>query len=56
MECPEHKVAYLYKELLEDGKAILHCLSPGCEWKSEPTDRHLHIEELGEKKREYNGV
>lgn len=52
--CPEHGIAYLYKELLENGKAILHCLASDCQWKSEPTDRHEHIENLGEKKRDFN--
>lgn len=47
--CPNgHPVCFLYKELLEDGKAKICCLK--CNWESEPVNRHEHIKTLAEKK------
>lgn len=54
MNCPNnHPVAYLYKQLLPDGKAKICCNASGCNWESKPFEKeeHKHIETFSEKKK-----
>ena len=44
---------YLYKELLENGKAIICCNKIGCNWRSEPVDHHKDIQLLNEIKKDW---
>ena len=43
--------AYLYKELLANGKAIICCLKD--DWRSEPVERHEDIRVLSEVKKDW---
>ena len=45
--------AYLYKELLENGKAIICCNKIGCDYRSEPVERHEDIRILSEIKKDW---
>ena len=55
IKCPEHPIAYLYKELLSDGKGKILCNFVNCTWESEVFERHedIKIKTLAEKKREW---
>ena len=50
-----HPQAYLYKELLPEGKGKVICNFTGCNWESKIFDRHedIKIETLAEKKKEW---
>lgn len=30
----------LYKEILDNGQAQIHCMKSNCQWRSQPMDRH----------------
>ncbi len=51
-----HPIAYLYKELLPEGKGRIICDFQGCDWKSEIFDRHedIKIDTMAEKKKIFN--
>ena len=44
---------YLYKELLNNGKAIIVCNKIGCNWKSEPVEQHKDIKTINQIKKEW---
>lgn len=44
IECPNHKVAYLFKHLFDDGSCQIKCCKPECGWESEIFQQHEHIE------------
>ena len=55
IKCPNHPIAYLYKELLPDGKGKIVCNFIGCSWSSDIFERHedIKIETLNEKRKEW---
>ncbi len=42
MDCPKHGEVYLFKELLPDGGARVHCVHQNCVWNEVIEDRHKH--------------
>lgn len=50
IECPVHKKAYLYKEILDNDMIMVGCTAHRCEWKSGEFPRHdfKHISTMKE--------